>query len=52
LADHFLVHYRHNHCVIVSKDSKGSHHEKHKSYYSRESAVAAMQKDPYCHNKS
>ena len=50
-AEHFVVHYKHNHCVIVSKESEGTHHEKHKAYYSRASAEKEMMRDPYCHNK-
>jgi hypothetical protein len=50
-GEHFVVHYKRNYCVIVSKESEGTHHEKHKAFYSRSSAEKAMRNDPYCHNK-
>ena len=47
-SSNYLVQWPNGTCSVITKDPVGTHHEKHKFFYTRKAAEAAMRKDPAC----
>ena len=50
LADNFLARWPDGTCLLVSKDSDGTHHETYKTYYGSSMVEKMMKKDTTCRN--